>query len=187
MNPAWAIDNGDAAPALIVAVNDGALHIKRSGFSGNGARAGIEIDADIAVDEHTAVRLDVRTVSRNVPNGAGDNGSEYPLNIQVDLELDDGSAASIMYAFNYDNAISQKTEPDFVRVATNVPQAQWSCNHTFWVKDQMASASRITKIAVVGNGWDFESYADRIGVLQISKATAGDVFVSETNCADIDY
>jgi hypothetical protein len=169
-SPTWEVDNDDDFPAQTIEVTSGTLHIERTGAGGNGGSAGIKTSTSITVTDETAIELDVRPVSRTVADGNGFNDGEYPVNANLVLELEDGSSVRLRYAFNYGDAIANRTREDFKQFAFSVEQDAWSRDNTYWIRDAWPTAEKITEVSITGSGWDYESYVDNIEIMTVAKS-----------------
>lgn len=163
-NPTWSIWNNDDYPGSVSTVNN-AVKFLRTGAGGNGGEVAIEISTDISIDDSTEVIFDGKAVSRSVGNGCGWSCGEYPVNVSIYMDEENGQKVQFRYSLNYGDSIANYDSPTYKRVAQSVPQNEWIRNISYRLRKSFPNAKKITKIRLAGNGWDFEGYLDNIRIV----------------------
>ena len=162
-SPEWLVDNDDDYPGE-VSVEDGAAKFYRTGAGGNGGTVGLYKDLNIEVTGSTKVSFDAKAVSRSVGAGCGWTCGEYPANVQLTVEDEAGNEYVAKYSVNYGSDIEDKERSDFKQFAISIPRDTWERGITYTITDAWPQATRITKVVIYGNGWDFEGYVDNLAI-----------------------
>ena len=95
-----------------------------------------------------------------------------------------GGYHSTMVSVGYGGAVTNESSENFTLVGTAVDKDRWTCGLTYWIRDHVPTAAKITNVRVGGTGWSFEAYADRVGILPLSKVGNPAAFVASSDCAD---
>ncbi|MCA1790898.1 MAG: carboxypeptidase-like regulatory domain-containing protein [Thioalkalivibrio sp.] len=164
-NPAWNVVNNDDRPGTVQVASD-YVRWTRSNALGNGGAVGIDIAVDIPVSDTTAAVFDVLATFRDVGDGCGWTCGEFPANVMLYLENDLGEPFRLRYAFNYGTALADVERDDYRQIATAVPQGEWARDFAFTVRDGWPQATRITRVHLFGNGWNFDGGIDNVEIVE---------------------
>ena len=130
-----------------------------------GLPLGIDIEVDIPADDATTTLFDVLATSRDVRDGCGWTCGEFPVNVMLYLENDEGEAFRLRYVFNYGAALENKERDDYRQIATAVPRGEWDRDFVFNVRDGWPEATRITRVRLYGYGWNFDGGVDNVAIV----------------------
>jgi hypothetical protein len=146
--------------------------LERSNSGGSGQSLELGTPVNIPVTDYTRLGFDVKVGSSSVANGCGFICTEYPAIVILALDLSNGQHQDLWFAFNDDGGMSQiypggigySGGPIRIEAVGNAPAQRWLRNVTRRIKDYVPTATRITGIHLLGDGWDFESWLDNIYV-----------------------
>lgn len=165
-NPTWNLTPAGRGrwAAGIREVVDGEFHVKDSGKLGVGHNTMIDIDLDIPVKSGTTISFDVKPVFSDVRHGAGDTSEEFPCMVELELYDANNNVKRLWFCYNYRGGVSKKLI-DLILVAyPNIPQDQWQRNQLFNLHKYWPTATKLKKITIGANGWNYEAYFDNIKI-----------------------
>jgi hypothetical protein len=136
---------------------------------GGGSSAEQSLDIDVSGTTPLMLSADVKAVSSDVRSGCGDVGREYPIQFQIEYLDSSNIARMLVIAFYYGGGTcGNPSGMDSTVTYLTVPlsQNQWFSYSSPNLKGYIPNGSRITKVRVHANGWDYEGHADNISLIQ---------------------
>jgi V8-like Glu-specific endopeptidase len=167
-SPAWSVSGSQGcAPSFAgLSVDGGEFHVLQSGAGGCGNGAEIRIDLDAPLNEGDAIlTFDVNPIFSDVVGGTGNGNTEWPAQVNLVVQRNDGSQKRLLIGYNYRGGFSE--DQGVIRIVGlgNVPQGVWQRNQTFRLRDYIPDAARILGIFIGGAGWSYESRFDNVSLL----------------------
>ena len=162
-NPSWALVNNVGSRGSMSS-GDGYAHFIKTNSGGLGGSVGISIDVDIPVDANTHVSFDALANYRDVGAGCGWTCGEYPANVRITVQDASGTDYTVQYSYNYGTAITDKTDTNFKQYAFSIDQGVWARGQNFRIQDAWPQAVKVTKVHLLGGGWNLDGGIDNIYV-----------------------
>lgn len=139
----------------LVDVRGGGAILGRQQSNNAGGDAGIDQPLDLIVSEPTYLELQVM-VNHQTLQGGGFRGGEYPLQVVLRYEDQQGQTRTWRHGFYY---LGQSVEP---AASTRVTQGRWVPYRSPNLARLSPAPRRINLIRVYANGWDYESRVDNV-------------------------
>ena len=167
-NPQWDFYPGGTGCHITGSANviNGQFHVLKDNAIGCGTGTQIEHSLNIVVANNTKITFDINPVFSDVGDGAGWTNEEYPAFVNLRLWKANNDSIDIRFCYNYRGGVSHLStdgKTNFI-VIPNVQKNVWQRNQMFKVRDYVSDATRISKIFIGGNGWDYEGYFDNIRI-----------------------
>lgn len=155
------MENNDDKPGSLIIENN-YVKIKRSGAGGNGGGVYLMKELDMDLTPNTSIKFDVNPVFSDV--GAGWSDGEYPVNIYLYLTDSNNEEVILRFCYNYRGGKS-KDSANYKQIAfPNCTQNEWKRDEQFTISDYYPNATKINKIRIGGNGWNFEGLIDNVSL-----------------------
>jgi ABC-type proline/glycine betaine transport system substrate-binding protein len=137
------------------------------------------LDIEVSSISQVIVSADVKSGHSAVRGPCGDSGAEMPLLMQLEYVADQGQNRAIVWSFTHktggtcgirDGWLDGRYPSDFddeYRINTTVPHNEW---HSFTSEDVKAidpAMVRLTRVLIMGSGWDRDGRIDNIQISTI--------------------
>lgn len=148
------------------------LEIKSTGAGGCGGWNGVEQPLSINTSNYETITLkaSVKSISSTVANGCGFEGIEAPVTIDLEYLTQSNQQKHLIFLFSHAggsclNPDPYNNWPDRTFIPINVTQNEWYDYLSDNIKTLVPDASIITKITLLGGGWDYEGRVDNVELL----------------------
>ena len=158
------------------------MTINAGSFCGGSSAVYQDLNVPVASFNTVVLSANVRAISASVVNGCGVNGTEYPFSILVSYLDAAATPREFWFGFHFSGGtcgspVGLPSTTTFVSVP--VPQGQWFSFNSGDLKATAPTLSSITRIRLLGNGWDYEGHADN---LSLSLSVVGPPSVVSSLC-----
>ena len=181
----WTQDNRDDYKGVLQFPETNTVVWERTEARGNGGGVGMRLDRVLEIQPGTRLSFEVLADYRDVARGCGFACREYPVALDMVLQVADGSQRRVKFAWNYGDAFETKVfevknqaYAEVYQYAFGIPQSQWH-SVTLDLDAYVSDTNKILSMRVFGNGWNFRGGVRGLQFQEGANATSlapGDVF-----------